>query len=168
MQLLEGEELIWTGRPSWRSMLTFYVRWGTLALVPVVVVAVVVGVSDVDWPIWVGVVITLILLAIVLVTGWIKRIETRYTVTDRRLIIRHGILTRKEQSAHIDRVQNVNTAQTVLERMLRVGTVDFDTAGTDDYEFKFAGVEDPRGLREIIAKAYGDRLHELERDPSRR
>ena len=164
MKLIEGEELVWQGRPSWRSMLAFYLKWGVLAIVPVVVVAVAAG-AGADWPVWPGVVITVVLLALVLGVGWIKRIETLYTVTDQRILIRKGILSRKEKSAHIDRVQNVTTTQSVLERILQVGDVDFDTAGTDDYEFKFAGVADPRDLREVIAKAYGDRVRELESDP---
>src|SRR3990172_1252314 len=133
VKLLEGEGLVWQGRPSWRSMLAFYLKWG--------------------------------LLAIVLIIGWIRRIETLYTVTDQRILIRKGILSRSEKSAHIDRVQNVTTTQSVLDRMLRVGDVDLDTAGTDDYEFKFAGVNGPRDLRELIAKAYGTRIQELEGEP---
>ena len=165
VKLLEGEELIWQGRPSWRSMLAFYLKWGLLALIPLVAVALAVGIGDADWPIWVGIVISAILLAIVLFVGWIKGIETLYTVTDRRILIRKGIFSRREKSAHIDRVQNVTTTQSVLERILQVGDVDFDTAGTDDYEFKFAGVDAPRDLRELIAKAYGERIQELEGEP---
>jgi len=101
----------------------------------------------------------------VLLVGWITRIETLYTVTDQRILIRKGILSRREKSAHIDRVQNVTTTQSVLDRILQVGDVDFDTAGTDDYEFKFAGVDGPRNLRELIAKAYGTRIQELEGEP---
>src|SRR3972149_11295721 len=144
VKLLEGEGLVWQGRPSWRSMLAFYLKWGLLSLVPLIVVLVVVGLTDTDWPIWVGIVITAALLAIVLIIGWIRRIETLYTVTDQRILIRKGILSRSEKSAHIDRVQNVTTTQSVLDRILQVGDVDFDTAGTDHYEVKFAGVDGPR------------------------
>ena len=27
MELLDGEEIVWSGRPSWRSMLAFYIKW---------------------------------------------------------------------------------------------------------------------------------------------
>ena len=40
-------------------------------------------------------------------------------------------------------MQNVNTEQRFRDRLLRVGTVDFDTAGTDDAEFRFVGISDP-------------------------
>jgi uncharacterized membrane protein YdbT with pleckstrin-like domain len=162
MRFLEGEALIWSGRPSWRSMLAFYLTWGVFALAPIIVFALVVGLTDQDWPIWIGAVATIALLALVVFVGWVQRLDTKYTVTDQRIMIRRGILSRTENSAHIDRVQNVTIHQSIVQRMLRVGDVDFDTAGTDDYEFKFVGIDDPRDLREMIAKAYGERIQELE------
>ena len=164
MDLIEGETKVWSGRPSWRSMLSFYFTWGIPALIPLVVILVVRALSDETWPIWVGVVITLILLVLVALIAWFTRLDQQFTVTSHRLIIRHGILSRHEQSAHIDRVQNVSTRQTLIDRMLKVGSVDFDTAGTDDYEFVFDGVNDPQKLRELIAQTYTDRVREFERN----
>ena len=37
MELLSGEEIVWSGRPSWRSMLAFYIKWGIVALAPGVI-----------------------------------------------------------------------------------------------------------------------------------
>jgi membrane protein YdbS with pleckstrin-like domain len=50
-------------------------------------------------------------------------------------------------------VQNVNTNQRPLERMLGIGSVDFDTAGTDDSDFTFHGVEDPEGIAHRVDHA---------------
>src|SRR5918912_786878 len=66
-----------------------------------------------------------------------------YSITTQRLRIKHGIIARHVQQTDITRVQNVNTAQSVLERILQVGTVDFDTAGSGDYDFAFRGVAQP-------------------------
>jgi hypothetical protein len=41
----------------------------------------------------------------------------------------------------------------VLERMLRVGTLDFDTAGTDDHGFQFEGVANPLQVVEAVDRA---------------
>ena len=71
------------------------------------------------------------IVALSVAVGYIRRVATHYTISDRRLHIRRGILSRTEQYATLDRVQNVETQQSLLERMLRIGTVDFDTAGTD-------------------------------------
>ncbi len=145
-------------------MFSFYFTWGPPALIPLVVIILVRWLSDADWPIWLGIVITLVILVLVALIAWFTRLDTQFTVTSHRLIIRHGIMSRREQSAHIDRVQNVSTRQSLVDRMLRVGAVDFDTAGTDDYEFVFHGVNNPRALREIIAETYTDRVREIEQD----
>ena len=50
------------------------------------------------------------------------------------------------QETRLERVQNVNYEQGVLDRILRVGNVDFDTAGTDDSEFRFEWVNNPEGV----------------------
>ena len=54
-------------------------------------------------------------------------------------------------------MQNVNTSQTPLQRLLRVGTVDFDTAGTDDSEFRFVGVANPRAIVTVVDDAVARR-----------
>jgi hypothetical protein len=41
----------------------------------------------------------------------------------------------------------------VVERLLRVGTVDFDTAGTDDSDFTFSGVSSPSWVVEAVDRA---------------
>jgi uncharacterized membrane protein YdbT with pleckstrin-like domain len=151
VRLLEGETLIWEGHPTWRSTLSFYLTWGFSALVPVVVVALVVGLTDTDWPVWVGIVITLALLALVVLVGWIRRVFTVYTITNQRISIRRGILSKTESTARIDRVQNVTITQSPIDRLLKVGAVDFDTASDDPADqFRFYGVDDPQELRERI------------------
>jgi len=47
----------------------------------------------------------------------------------------------------------VNTNQTLLQRVLSVGTVDFDTAGTDDSEFRFVGIADPGSVVQAVDRA---------------
>ena len=93
--------------------------------------------------VFVAVVVGVVLIALVVLAGLIKRTATDYMVTNQRLYIRRGILSKKVQQTRIDRVQNVNTEQRFRDRLLRVGTVDFDTAGTDDSEFRFVGISDP-------------------------
>jgi uncharacterized membrane protein YdbT with pleckstrin-like domain len=71
---------------------------------------------------------------------------TSYVITTERLHIRRGILSKATQETRIQRVQNVNTDQSLFERLLQVGTVDFDTAGSDDYNFVFGGVAEPEDV----------------------
>ena len=146
MDLEAGEQVIFSGHPSCRSILGFHLK----GLV-VVAVAAAIGLLAVSTA--AGVLAGVVVLAIVLVVGWLKRLATTYTITDRRLYIRHGIVAREEQHTQVNRIQNVNTDQSVLERLLQIGTVDFDTSAGGDYDFKFAGVADPGEVVDAVHRA---------------
>jgi len=146
MELHPGEEVVFEGHPSWRALLSFYI----VGIVAVAVIAVIVALVASTTA---GVVVGGALLAIVLVVGFVKRMATTYLVTSQRLYIRRGILSKREQQTRIDRVQNVNTDQRVRDRILRVGTVDFDTAGTDDSEFRFVGIANPSRVVSAVDRA---------------
>jgi uncharacterized membrane protein YdbT with pleckstrin-like domain len=154
VDLLPGEQLIWKGKPTWRATMSFYLLWGLLALVPLAVILVVRATTDATWPIWLAVVITLVLLALVLLVGWFRRYFTQYTVTTKRLTIREGILSKREHTAHVDRIQNITITQSPFDRIFKVGLVAFDTAGEEgSAQLSFWGVDHPQDLRDRIAHA---------------
>jgi uncharacterized membrane protein YdbT with pleckstrin-like domain len=154
VKLLEGEELIWEGHPTWRSIISFYVKWTVLALLPLAVI-VIANVAGTDWPVWIGIVVLAGGFLLVLFAGWIRRVFTRYRITTKHLLIRTGILSRNEASASLDRVQNIRVVQSPVERMLRTGSVEFDTASGEaaDAELRFVGIDHPRDLRDRILVA---------------
>jgi uncharacterized membrane protein YdbT with pleckstrin-like domain len=92
-----------------------------------------------------------------LAIGALRRVATTYTVTDRRLVIERGILTRNVQQTRLGYVQNVASRQTLRQRLLRVGSVHFDTAAGADYDFSFYGVSQPRRLVRDVDRARGGR-----------
>ena len=149
MDLEPGEHIIFQGHPSWRSILGFYSKGLVIVLIGA---AIAYFAADSGLAVVVG----LVLLALVLVAGWVKRLFTTYTISDHRLHIRRGIIARAEQQTLINRVQNVNTHQSVLQRMLVIGTVDFDTAAGDDYDFQFAGVGSPHDVVDAVHRAQRD------------
>ena len=91
--------------------------------------------------------------ALGIVVGLIKRIATTYSISNQRLHIKRGIVARKIQQTRIERVQNVNISQSVIQRVLQVGKVDFDTAGTDDSDFTFDGVAQPEKVMKAVEQA---------------
>jgi uncharacterized membrane protein YdbT with pleckstrin-like domain len=158
-----GEEIFFHGHPSWRAILGFYVKGVILVILAGAVAGVVTRLSShsVDAR-WVALVV-FVGLAGVLIAGLVRRIGTTYTITNRRLTIGTGILSRHHHETRLERVQNVNTSQSLLERILRVGDVQFDTAGSAEYNFAFLGVSNPhqivrtvdRALRELQQPATG-------------
>lgn len=153
MERMPGEQVIWTGHPTWKGSLGWYLRAVPVSLIPIVAIYVLraldvgSGISLGTW--WL---ITIVLLLGVLIIDMLRRWATVYTVTSQRLHIRRGILSRGEQSTRVDRVQNLNTYQTFVERLLNVGALDFDTAGTGEHEanFEFRGVADPHMIARRI------------------
>ena len=156
MDLHAGETLIFEGHPSWRSTLEYYIKGLVVALLAAAIIAGATEIDDkLDWPL---VIVTfLVAESIALLVGFVRRFTTVYTITNQRLRIKRGLIARRVQQTDIDRVQNVNTAQSVLDRVLQVGSVEFDTAGTDDSEFRFDGVEDPDEVVQAVDKARASR-----------
>ncbi len=146
MDLHPGEEIVFEGHPSWRSVLGFYVAGVLLVAVAAAIGALASGTA-------IAILAGAVVLALVLLVGVLKRMSTRYVITTERLHIRRGILSKATQETRIQRVQNVNTDQSLFERLVQVGTVDFDTAGSDDSEFRFVGVSDPRDVVRAVDRA---------------
>jgi uncharacterized membrane protein YdbT with pleckstrin-like domain len=96
--------------------------------------------------------------AAVLGRGALRRLQTTYTITDQRLTIERGLMTRELYETRLERVQNVSLRQSLLERTLGVGTVDFDTAGGAGFDFSFRGVAEPRRIVRTVDRALRARL----------
>lgn len=153
-----GEEVFFHGHPSWRSMIAFYIKGLVAAVIAGAIAGIVTRIASgsVSVP-WVVVVVLLVFVSTVVV-GLVRRISTTYTITNRRLTIETGLLSRDLHETRLERVQNVNSRQSLLERMLRVGKVDFDTAGSAEFDFAFRGVDNPRQIVRTVDRA----LHELQ------
>ena len=133
VDLQQGEKVIYEGHPSWRAILGFYLAG----------IAIGVGIGFIvearrqhrprhrrrrgDHR------------ASPSSPGWSSGSRPTYTITDRRLNIKRGIIARKVQETRLGRVQNVNFQQGVYERVMQIGNVEFTTAGTEESNFVFAG-----------------------------
>jgi uncharacterized membrane protein YdbT with pleckstrin-like domain len=153
MELESGEHVIFQGHPSWRSILGFYIKGLVVVVIAAAIAAGVTKAADGDVDSGLVTLVAIVLLVVVLVAGYVKRLFTTYTISDHRLHIRRGIIARAEQQTLINRVQNVNTHQSVLQRMLLIGNVNFDTAAGDDYDFEFAGVSSPAEVVDAVHRA---------------
>jgi uncharacterized membrane protein YdbT with pleckstrin-like domain len=137
-------------------MLVFYLRGLLVAVLAGVIVGLVTRIAHGSVEVaWVAPAV-LVVFVVVLVWGLIRRITTTYTITNRRLTIRSGLLSTELHECRLERVQNVNTHQRPLERLLGIGKVDFDTAASAAYDFSFHGVEDPRGIVRTVNAALED------------
>jgi uncharacterized membrane protein YdbT with pleckstrin-like domain len=154
MELREGETVLYEGRPSWRALLAFYIYGLVTVVVAVVILAIL---AD---KVAIGVVAGVAILVLTLIVGYLRRLFTKYLITNRRLRITRGIVRRHVQETRLERVQNVNYEQSILDRLLRVGNVDFDTAGTDDSDFRFEWVNQPNQVVRAVDEAISESQHE--------
>ncbi len=148
LNLSPGEDVIFEGHPSWRAILGFYLKGLVLAVVLGIVAKLVDGNAA-------AFIVILVVFALTVLIGFIKRVATTYTITNRRLNIKRGIISREIQETRLERVQNVNYSQSVYQRIMQIGDVDFDTAATDDYNFVFFGVADPGEVVHRVDQATG-------------
>lgn len=134
------------GHPSWRGLLAFYVKGFAADLVVAVIL----------WFLWSeagAVIVFAVLAALTVLVGFVIRMATVYTITTERLRIKRGLLSKRVQQTNINRVQNVDTNQSPFERLLRIGHVHFDTAGSDDSSFAFEGIAEPEAIIAAVDRA---------------
>jgi uncharacterized membrane protein YdbT with pleckstrin-like domain len=148
LNLSPGEQVIFAGHPSWRAILGFYLKGVLIAVILGVIAKLAFGNGT-------AFLVILVVLALTLLIGFVKRVATTYTITDRRLNIKRGIVSKEVQETRLERVQNVNYRQSVYQRLMQIGDVDFDTAASDDYNFIFAGVADPCDVVHAVDQATG-------------
>jgi uncharacterized membrane protein YdbT with pleckstrin-like domain len=152
-KLAPGEQVMFQGHPSWRSIIAFYIKGLFVVLIAAFVVGIVTKITGDGTDGGLVALVAVVGVAVVVLAGLIKRITVHYTITTRRLHIKRGIISREIQETRLERVQNVNYDQSVLQRLLQVGDVDFDTAAGDDYNFIFAGVANPDEVVEQVDRA---------------
>jgi uncharacterized membrane protein YdbT with pleckstrin-like domain len=154
LKLDAGERVIFEGHPSWRAILAFYLKGLALSVAAGLVVALATRIFGDDVNSGLVFVVVLVALGLTVLIGFIKRVTTTYAITDRRLHIKRGIISREIQQTRLERVQNVNYNQTFFQRILQVGDVDFDTAGSGDYSFSFDGVAEPEEVVRKVDEAW--------------
>jgi uncharacterized membrane protein YdbT with pleckstrin-like domain len=148
VDLQPGEKVIYQGHPSWRAIVGFYLK-GLAVGAAAGVLATLLN----DGGAGLGVLTFAVIAVITILVGFIKRVATVYTITDRRLNIKVGIISRRVQETRLQRVQNVNFNQGVYERAMQIGDVEFTTAGTDESNFVFAGVAQPEQVVQQVEHA---------------
>ena len=152
-KLHPGEQVLYEGHPSWRAILDFYIKGILLTAAICLLVALGTNIFGDETESGLVSIIALVGVALTILIGFIKRVATSYTITNRRLHIKRGIVSRTIQETRLERVQNVNYQQSVIQRMLQIGNVDFDTAAGDDYNFVFSGVSDPADVVHMVDTA---------------
>lgn len=124
LTLDEDEEIIWTGKPHFYSIVT--------ALI-------------------IGIPLTLLLIGIPLIVGtYLSRENTVYLLTDQGVYRKSGILSRDVQKIEFEKIQNTSFKQWPFGNYFGYGNVEISTAGGDSVEMRFRDVPDPKAVQGMI------------------
>ncbi|MBA3310442.1 MAG: PH domain-containing protein [Nocardioidaceae bacterium] len=121
--LSEGEHVIHTTRTHWKAL-----------VVPVLVLIVTCGVAGFVIAVlpegdsqtllmWLVILVAVVLIAWLTVWPFLNWITASYTVTNRRLINRSGVITRIGRDIPLHRINDVSYERQLLDRMLGCGTL---------------------------------------------
>ena len=148
-----GEIVFFDGHPSWLSLSGLFGRGLLLAVAAGVLAGVLTVISTKHVQVGWVIVVVAAAFGLLFARGQLRRLQTTYAITNRRLTIETGILSRDLHQTRLERVQNVNARQSLGERILHIGTVTFDTAGEVEFDFAFRGVENPRAIVRTVDRA---------------
>ena len=84
--------------------------------------------STQPWGTWVAVGVFVLLVIWVVLLPFLRWRTSTYTVTDRRIITRRGILNKTGHDLPLRRINNVNYERSLMDRMLGCGTLVLETA----------------------------------------
>ena len=145
MEMMGNESMIWEGHPTWRAMLSFHIKWFIVTLV-LFGILLLIRKAGVEHRLRLIGAVLVAGIALTILIGWIERFFTQYTITTKRLNIRRGILSKTESSTNVDRIQNITVKQSPVDRIMKVGSIDFDTAGDESSDrFSFLGRQQSAG-----------------------
>jgi uncharacterized membrane protein YdbT with pleckstrin-like domain len=74
-------------------------------------------------------VVGLLLLGLYAVRPFLRWITTHFVVTDRRVLVRTGVLARTGRDVPLSRINDITFSHTFLERLLGCGTLVVESAG---------------------------------------
>jgi uncharacterized membrane protein YdbT with pleckstrin-like domain len=151
---VEEEHEIWSGRPSWRGRMAILIP-GILLTLLVLVVCLWAGA-----PGTVTLVVVVVVGLVTVVWSFLETIRWKYTVTNRRVFVRHGLVSINEQTARLERVQDITLRQTLFDRLFGVGRLLIDTAGSSGGALEFKALLEPTHVREVLDTAVRAEQHE--------
>lgn len=81
---------------------------------------------------------------------WLRCKCTQLTITDIRVSLRNGILSKRLNEVRVEHIRNVQLRQGVLQRMLGVGWIGVSSSGQSGLEIEVDGIPAPAKVKSII------------------
>lgn len=137
--LARDEQVVLHRHPHWKRLV------GPVVILVLVTALAAFGaavVNNTDWEATAKTVVSLVIGALwLIIVGWLtvwpflNWWTTHFVITDRRVMFRHGLITRSGIDIPLARVNSVEFRHGLLDRMLRTGTLIIESASQDPLEF---------------------------------
>ncbi|MBT3278938.1 MAG: PH domain-containing protein [Phycisphaerales bacterium] len=88
--------------------------------------------------------------ALTLLVWWFRCLGQTLIVTDQRVTLRTGLLSKNTNDLYHTDVRNVRVNQSFWQRVLSVGEIAISSAGTGEMEIVVVGLPKPEKIKEII------------------
>lgn len=137
--LADDEQVVLHRHPHWKRLLGPAL---VLVLASALAAFVAAVVNQTDWEQTAKNILFAVIAAIWLMTiGWLTLWPffswwtTHFVITDRRVMFRHGLLTRTGIDIPLARINSVEFSHGLIDRMVRTGTLIIESASQDPLEF---------------------------------
>ncbi|HEV8344041.1 MAG TPA: PH domain-containing protein [Candidatus Binatia bacterium] len=143
----------WTGTPSWWN---YVGRIGMAVLFGCGATALLV--TEFEHKEAGSVMLLLVAIAFFLSACWSK-FSNRFTVSDSSVSATYGLLSQETHEIDVQDIQDLVLRQSLMGRIFNYGTIEFSSAGRDAAEVIFAGVPDPKSVKQLVS----DLKHQIPR-----
>lgn len=155
--MLSDEEVLWKGRPAmFRNSPGVFCFTLILTVVFIIALLLVTRLlpesshTSKEIAVMGGLILGLGLAPFGLILWYLKCLGTRLTVTNRRTILRRGILAKQTFEIRHKDVRGINVRQGVVQRLLGVGALSIGSAAHAGMEITISGIRHPQKLAALI------------------
>lgn len=142
------ESVIFTARPT---MLFIKIGYGVAIIAAILVVILLSLIKFIDIPLYISVPVGL---ALLLIPAYyhLKRNMVRYTLTDSKLEIDHGLIARTTRNIPLAKIQDVTVSASIPQRILGFGNVVVDNASELSGTTVLHNINNPRQYADLILR----------------
>ncbi|MFC6236861.1 PH domain-containing protein [Longivirga aurantiaca] len=161
--LADDESIVYELKPHWRAL-----------VMPVIVLLVTLAVgifAIASWDNpglrWTVLVVMLLVLVIWVLRPFLYWFTTQYVITDHRIIVRTGLISRSGRDMPLSRVNDVSFKKGAIERFLNCGTLMIESAGTQG-QLIISSVPDVEDIQREIYRLHDEDDERRRNRPSSR
>ncbi len=78
---------------------------------------------------------------------------TRYQITDRRIIVEKGVLTKRRDEIQLYRIRDISLKRNLLERMLKYGDITVLSTDTTSPTYTLKNIRDSVNVADLLSSA---------------